>query len=228
MSPDQGTTGVTVKSITWLTDLTVSSNPIPSPGAGYQLIESDYDDRDGYRVWTAKFAKGYWRHFVDVDTRDGGKLIVYSKTSINAVPPTPSATIGGTVTLISAKVRSGTDAANGTIIYDYTWAGDWAKCRARCATRSRATKAPLASRSSRSGTWPRSYRLQSDQHAVRDTAHQCRDRSFRTATVSGQPPTPRARAKSAGTSPTRRAADRLRSGKPDRLPLASSSARSAT
>lgn len=122
MSPDQGTTGVTVKSITWLTDLTVSSNPIPSPGAGYQLIESDYDDRDGYRVWTAKFAKGTGVISSDVDTRDGGKLIVYSKTSINAVPPTPSATIGGTVTLISAKVRNGTDAANGTIIYDYTWA----------------------------------------------------------------------------------------------------------
>lgn len=122
MSPDEGTTGVTVKSIIWLTDLTVSDNPIPSPGAGYVLIESSYDDRDGYRAWTAKFAKGQGVIVSDVDTRDGGKLIVYSKTSINAVPSTPAPTIGGTVTLISAKTRNGTDAANGTIVYDYTWA----------------------------------------------------------------------------------------------------------
>lgn len=121
MSPDQGTTGVTVTRIQYVTDLTVATNPVTGP-VGSELIQVDFDDRDGFRVWTAVYAAGQGLVTSDVDTKDGGKLIIYSRTAINAAPAAPSATIGGTVTLIGQRVRNGTDAAAGTVIYDYTWA----------------------------------------------------------------------------------------------------------
>lgn len=121
ISPDQGTTGVTVTRIQYLTDLTVVANPITGP-VGSELIQVDYDDRDGYRVWTGVYASGVGTITTDTDTREGGKLKIYSITAINAAPSAPSPTIGGTVTLISQRVRNGTDAAAGTVIYDYVWA----------------------------------------------------------------------------------------------------------
>lgn len=121
ISPDQGTTGVTVTRIQYLTDLTVVANPITGP-VGSELIQVDYDDRDGYRVWTGVYASGTGTITTDTDTREGGKLKIYSITAINAAPSAPSPTIGGTVTLISQRVRNGTDAAAGTVIYDYVWA----------------------------------------------------------------------------------------------------------
>jgi len=121
MSPDQGATGVTVTRIQYVTDLSVTTNPITGP-VGSELIQVDFDDRDGFRVWTAVYAAGQGLVTSDVDTKDGGKLIIYSRTSINAAPAAPSATIGGTVTLLGQRVRNGTDAAAGTVIYDYTWA----------------------------------------------------------------------------------------------------------
>lgn len=121
ISPDQGATGVTVTRIVYLSDLSVTTNPITGP-AGSELIEVNYQDEAGYRTWNATYAEGTGLITQDVDIRNGGKLVVYTRTSINAVPTTPSATIGGTVTLISDKQRNGTDAANGTIIYDRQWA----------------------------------------------------------------------------------------------------------
>lgn len=121
ISPDQGTTGVTVTRIQCLTDLTVVANPITGP-VGSELIQVDYDDRDGYRVWTGVYASGTGTITTDTDTREGGKLKIYSITAINAAPSAPSPTIGGTATLISQRVRNGTDAAAGTVIYDYVWA----------------------------------------------------------------------------------------------------------
>lgn len=121
ISPDQGTTGVTVTTIKWASDLSVTSNPITGP-VGSELISVDFADEAGFRMWTAVYAEGTGLIDSGVDIKEGGKLVVYSRRSINAVPSTPSATIGGTVTLIQSNVRNGTDATNGTIIYDYQWA----------------------------------------------------------------------------------------------------------
>ena len=121
ISPDQGTTGVTVTTIKWASDLSVTSNPITGP-VGSELISVDYADEAGFRMWTAVYASGQGLIDSGVDIKEGGKLIVYSRRSINTAPSTPAATIGGTVTLIQSNVRNGTDATNGTIIYDYQWA----------------------------------------------------------------------------------------------------------
>lgn len=120
-SPNQGTTGVTVETIKWITDLTVSSNPIPTP-SGFQLISFEYSDSDGFRIWTAIYAFGQGQVSATVDIRNNGKLYVYNRTAINAVPSTPSATIGGTVVLIRSEVRNGIRTEDGTLVYEYQWA----------------------------------------------------------------------------------------------------------
>jgi hypothetical protein len=121
ISPDQGTTGVTVRTIRKVTPSSVNTNPINNP-IGYELIDVDYDDQDGYRLWTAVYAFGQGLVSSDVDISNDGKLYVYSKRSINAAPSAPSPSIGGTVVLIKSSVRNGTDAAAGTVVYDYQWA----------------------------------------------------------------------------------------------------------
>ncbi len=119
-SPDQGATGVTVTTIKYISDTSVSSNPITGP-AGSELISVEYDDQDGYRLWTAIYASGQGVVSSTVETKNSGRLIVYSKTSINSPPSQPSATIGGTVVLIRADVSNGTRVEDGTVVYDYTW-----------------------------------------------------------------------------------------------------------
>jgi len=121
ISPDQGTTGVTVTTIKWASDLSVTSNPITGP-VGSELISVDFADEAGFRMWTAVYASGQGLIDSGVDIKEGGRLIVYSKRSINAAPIAPTATIGGTVALIQSNVRNGTDATNGTVVYDYQWA----------------------------------------------------------------------------------------------------------
>lgn len=120
-SPDTGTTGVTITKIRWVTALTVASNPTTAP-AGAVLIDVDYEDDDGYRLWTVTYAKGVGIVKSDVDTREGGKLIVYSVKALNAVPSAPSPTIGGTVVLITANSRNGSDSEDGSVVYEYTFA----------------------------------------------------------------------------------------------------------
>jgi hypothetical protein len=55
---------------------------------------------------------------LDTDIRQGGNLYIYHRVGLNAPPTTPSATIGGTVTLIQQNERL----ADGYTIYDYQWA----------------------------------------------------------------------------------------------------------
>ena len=120
LSPDQGVTGVTVTTITYLTDTTVTSNPITGP-VGSELINVSYTDNDGYRTWRAVYASGQGVITSSKNISEGGMLISYSITSINSAPATPSATIGGVVTLVKQLTRNGSDAAAGTVIYDYDW-----------------------------------------------------------------------------------------------------------
>ena len=116
-STDQGTTGVTVITIRHLTAISVNVNPISTP-AGTALISEEKSDNDGYRVWTAIYAKGTGTVSSTTDTREGGKLIIYRKSSIGVAPTAPTATIGGTVTLISDSSRND----SGYVVYERTWA----------------------------------------------------------------------------------------------------------
>lgn len=126
LSPNQGTSGVTVATIRYLSVPSVTSNPItpPSPPTGapaYQLIKVSPEDVDGHRVWTAIYATGQGTIDSKTDIRVAGMLVIYTATAINAAPSTPAATIGGTVTLVSSDTRNGARFENGTIIYDYRW-----------------------------------------------------------------------------------------------------------
>lgn len=121
ISPNQGTTGVTVTAIKYLTAISVAINPITGP-VGSSLINVSYDDADGYRIWNATYAFGQGQISSSIDIRNNGNLYIYSRTSINAVPSTPSPSIGGTVVSIKTSVRNGTDASSGNLIYDYDWA----------------------------------------------------------------------------------------------------------
>jgi hypothetical protein len=119
-SPDQGANGVTITTIKALT-APGGSNPITGPGSS-ELIRISYEEADGYRIWTGVYANGAGIIYTSVDTKYGGKLIIYKITSLNGAPSTPSATIGGTVTLISAIHHNGSRFESGVVIYEYTWA----------------------------------------------------------------------------------------------------------
>lgn len=121
VSPDQGTTGVTVRTISYVSDPSVSSNPI-TPPVGYELIDVKYSDEEGYRLWTAVYAFGQGQISTEIDYRNKGMLVIYTRTSLNIAPTAPSPTISGTVVLISTDVRNGGDALSGTIVYRYQWA----------------------------------------------------------------------------------------------------------
>lgn len=116
-SVDEGTIGTTIYDIKYLSDLTVDTNPI-TPPAGTVLIAEKYTDESGYRLWEASYATGVGLVVDDVDIQNDGKLYIYSRTALGSAPSTPSATIGGTVTLISTDVRN----ADGYVIYSYKWA----------------------------------------------------------------------------------------------------------
>lgn len=120
-SPDQGATGVTLTTIKYISGPDVTDNPITGP-AGSELISFSYEDQDGYRLWTAAYASGQGVISTTTETKNNGALIIYSATSINAVPPTPSPTIGGAVINTQANVRNGTRTEDGTVIYEYQWA----------------------------------------------------------------------------------------------------------
>jgi hypothetical protein len=120
-SPDEGVTGITVTTIKQISAPTIVSNPITGPG-GAVLIEVEYDDQDGYRLWTAKYASGTGVVSSEVETKDNGNLVVYTKIAINAAPPAPSPTIGGTVNLVRAEISNGTHTEDGVVVYTYVWA----------------------------------------------------------------------------------------------------------
>ena len=121
LSPDTGTTGVTVYTIKYRTGSTSATNPI-TPPASTTLITQNYDDSPSGRMWTATYAHGQGVISSSVDIRENGNLYIYAITSINAIPTTPTASIGGTVALIKSDTRNGTRFEDGTVIYSYEWA----------------------------------------------------------------------------------------------------------
>lgn len=119
-SVDNGATGVTKTTIKYLSASSVSSNPISPPG-GSATLESGFEDSDGYRIWTGVYATGTGVVDSAVETRNNGKLIVYSITSLNTPPSAPAATIGGTVVLVKSSQRNSPRLEEGAIVYDYVW-----------------------------------------------------------------------------------------------------------
>lgn len=116
-SSNQGTTGVTVISVRYLSSLSTTINPISAP-AGTVLVAEDKTDQDGYRIWSSTFAKGSGEVINDVETKNGGRLKIYHKVALGSAPTAPSSTIGGTVVSIAQNSRND----SGYVIYDYTWA----------------------------------------------------------------------------------------------------------
>lgn len=120
LSENSGTVGMTVTTVRYLTATSVGSNPITPPG-GAATITSSRVDQDGYRVWTGIYASGTGTVVSGSQTRNNGKLVIYTATALNAAPSTPSATIGGTVVLLDSEQRRDRF-HEGQVIYDYRWA----------------------------------------------------------------------------------------------------------
>jgi hypothetical protein len=120
LSPDQGTTGVTVQTIRYIA-APGSSNPISTPG-GYEEISISYEEQDGYRLWSGIYSFGQGTIATEVEIRLNDKLQITTITAINSAPSAPSPAIGGTLALISTDVRNGTRFEDGTVIYTYKWA----------------------------------------------------------------------------------------------------------
>jgi sugar lactone lactonase YvrE len=103
-SNDQGATGATTLTIRCLSELTSTSNPITKP-SGTVLVDEDYSDQAGYRIWTAVYAKGTGTVVSKNSQSNGGKLITYTRVALGAAAAAPAATIAGTVVLIDSDQR---------------------------------------------------------------------------------------------------------------------------
>lgn len=110
--------GNVVCTITHFTATSVTSNPTSAPGASFYLISIDNKVAGGYRIWTAVYGHGDGLIIDETTVQAVGALIFYHRVEFGAAPSTPSATIGGTVTLFESSVshRDGFD------VYDYRWA----------------------------------------------------------------------------------------------------------
>lgn len=121
ISPDYGATGITRQTIKYISTPSTVVNPITTP-VGYVLISQDRLDSDGFAIWTATYVFGVGTISSEIEIKENGNLYIYTKTAINAVPSTPSPTIGGTVILVHDDVRNGTRVENGCLLYTRVWA----------------------------------------------------------------------------------------------------------
>lgn len=87
----QGTTTITIK---YLSDQSVSSNPITTP-SGTNLIEVGYEDETGYRLWTATYAKGTGTVGLQTEAREDGSF-VYDIETLSMTDGTPAYPGSGT------------------------------------------------------------------------------------------------------------------------------------
>jgi hypothetical protein len=115
-----GTVGMTDQTIKYLTASSVSSNPITTP-TGYATVKVDYEDLDGYRIWTGIYAIGTGNVIVTTSLQYNGNLAIYSITALGAAPSAPAATLGGTVNQFEASQRRDRF-HEGVVIYEYRWA----------------------------------------------------------------------------------------------------------
>jgi hypothetical protein len=85
-----------------------------------ELVNDDFSEQDGYTLFTKGYAEIVDDGMVltESQTREGGKLVLYHRVRLGSAPDAPSATIGGTVVLISATTRE----EDGFTLHDYRWA----------------------------------------------------------------------------------------------------------
>lgn len=113
---ENGAVGVSRINITFLTGPS-DVEPTWADVAGYVKCSVASQEQDGHLVWRAVFAKGAGTVSSQVQSAEGGRVVVYQTVSLGAAPASPSATIGGTVTLVDSSTRQET----GHVVYDYTW-----------------------------------------------------------------------------------------------------------
>jgi|GEM_PF-2479440 len=84
------------------------------------LIDSDVTEKDGYVLTSQAYAEivgtGYLVN--DVQTKEGGKLVIYNQVRVGSLPATPTQTIGGSVVLIDESTRE----EDGYTVYNRKWA----------------------------------------------------------------------------------------------------------
>jgi len=112
-----GSDGTTRAVIRYVTAEGVTLNPIPTP-AGFVLVGLEMSEDTGYILWTGTYYRGEGLVVDEVTVSEIGALVVYHRVQFGSAPTTPSATIGGTVTLFDSSTRQ----ADGYVIYDYKWA----------------------------------------------------------------------------------------------------------
>ena len=97
---------------------TAPSTPAATIGGTVVLIDAGQRTENGFVVFEYRWAEG--KGVIDNETNivQVGALVVYHILSLGVAPTTPSATLGGTVTLVEQKVRN----SDGYQIYDYRWA----------------------------------------------------------------------------------------------------------
>lgn len=115
-SLDQGTNGVTRTTIKFL--VAPAGTVQPTSLSGSVLVKQDYEDVEGYRIWTTTWGKGAGLTVDEKTISKSGVLIIYHRVGLGTAPSAPSPTISGTVTLF----ESGTRNSEGYQIFDYRWA----------------------------------------------------------------------------------------------------------
>lgn len=101
-SLDEGVTaGTTTTTMKYVTAQTVSINPF-TPPAGTVLIDIEYVDESGYRLWTGVYVKATGTVDVDTDFRVDGS-IAYTVTTLSMADSTPAYPGSGTGYNISLR-----------------------------------------------------------------------------------------------------------------------------
>jgi hypothetical protein len=109
--------GITQATITYVTPLSVTTNPISTP-SGFVLVGIEQKDDTGYKMWVGHYERGDGMVVDEALIQIKDALVIYHRVEYDAAPATPSATIGGTVTLFDTNVSQG----DGWVRYDYRWA----------------------------------------------------------------------------------------------------------
>jgi len=95
-----------------------SFHTVPATPSGYTSVGTPVQNPNGYPIYTYTFAKGAGLVVDEIQTISTDALIVYHRIALGTAPTTPSATIGGTVTLFDSTVIQ----EDGYVKYDYRWA----------------------------------------------------------------------------------------------------------
>jgi len=114
-SPNSAT-GAVICTTRYVSTPAITTNPITQP-TGFVLfaIETTFDS--GYVLWETRSGFGDGLVLDETTVQQVGALITYHRIEFGAAPATPTATIGGTVTLFDSSVRN----ADGYLVYDYRW-----------------------------------------------------------------------------------------------------------